>query len=232
MFLFINKMERPKTIFCDIDGTLWDHVGNITYQVNVESHKLLPNTLNALNRWDKLGYRIILTTGRRESMRELTEYHLKKLGIVYDQLIMGLGGGSRILINDRKPDSNKNTAYAINLVRNRGLEHYDFNSNFCNVPNISKEKKVTDNCEIQIMEYNDNYIVSKIKLYKDKMITNKHYLMKKTFCVFKGQLFITINNVITELNIGDSYTVEANTYYSSFAKDECEYFETSTVELI
>ena len=22
-------MERPKTIFCDIDGTLWNHVGGV-----------------------------------------------------------------------------------------------------------------------------------------------------------------------------------------------------------
>ena len=35
---------------------------------------------------------------------------------------MGFGGGDRILINDRKRDSNKDTAYVINLERNKGLE--------------------------------------------------------------------------------------------------------------
>jgi hypothetical protein len=42
-------------------------------------------------------------------------------GINYDQLIMGFGGGDRILINDRKSDSDRDTAYAINLKRNKGL---------------------------------------------------------------------------------------------------------------
>lgn len=28
-------MKRLKTIFCDIDDMLWDHVGDITEQVNV-----------------------------------------------------------------------------------------------------------------------------------------------------------------------------------------------------
>ena len=61
-------------------------------------------------------------------MRSVTESHLKKIGIVYDILIMGLGGGARVLINDRKPNSTKNTAFAINLIRNEGLKFFDFSS--------------------------------------------------------------------------------------------------------
>ena len=34
---------------------------------------------------------------------------------------MGFGGGDRILINDRKTDSNRDTAYSINLKRNEGV---------------------------------------------------------------------------------------------------------------
>jgi hypothetical protein len=36
---------------------------------------------------------------------------------------MGFGGGDRILINDKKSNSDRNTAYAINIDRNVGLEH-------------------------------------------------------------------------------------------------------------
>ena len=64
-----------------------------------------------------------MITGRRESQREVTERHLSDLGIVYDQLIMGIGGGDRILINDRKPDSDRDTVYAINLTRNEGIKN-------------------------------------------------------------------------------------------------------------
>jgi len=35
---------------------------------------------------------------------------------------MGIGGGDRVLINDRKPASNIDTTYAINLNRNEGLK--------------------------------------------------------------------------------------------------------------
>ena len=55
-------MSRPKTIFCDIDGTLWNHVGGVPDQATTKKHILLPNTKKAIDKWDRLGYRIILTT--------------------------------------------------------------------------------------------------------------------------------------------------------------------------
>ena len=42
--------------------------------------------------------------------------------IFYDKLIMGVGGGDRVVINDRKPNSERDTAYSINLYRNEGVE--------------------------------------------------------------------------------------------------------------
>ena len=42
-------MERPKTIFCDIDGTLWNHVGGVPEQAMCEGHTLLPNTREAID---------------------------------------------------------------------------------------------------------------------------------------------------------------------------------------
>ena len=67
---------------------------------------------------------VILTTGRPEHMRQITEKNLQFWGIMYDQLIMGLGSGPRVLINDtdpKEPDIVK--AVAINLHRNEGIEH-------------------------------------------------------------------------------------------------------------
>jgi hypothetical protein len=54
-------------------------------------------------------------------MRKATEEQLARLGVFYDQLIMGIGGGDRILINDNKPDG-RETAFAINLERNKGID--------------------------------------------------------------------------------------------------------------
>ncbi len=65
---------------------------------------------------------MVITTGRKESARDATVKQMQRAGINYDQLIMGFGGGDRILINDRKKDSNRDTAYVINLTRDKGLE--------------------------------------------------------------------------------------------------------------
>jgi len=106
---------RPKTIICDIDGTLLPHV--VPPDISPIS---IGGTTEKLQEWDLKGYNIILITGRRESQRMLVEETLENLGIFYDQLIMGVGGGDRILINDKKADGRK-TAFSINLERNQGI---------------------------------------------------------------------------------------------------------------
>ena len=114
-------MNKPKTIICDIDGVLLEHKNEgLSEQLNTT---ILDSTINKMTEWDSSGYNIILITGRRESMRKNTEKQLGSFGIFYDQLVMGVGGGDRVVINDRKPNSDRNTAYAINLNRNEGIEN-------------------------------------------------------------------------------------------------------------
>jgi len=112
---------RPKTILCDIDGTIFRHHGSgLTGQlVNVE---MLQGAKEKFMEWDSKGYNIILLTGRRESMRVITERQLTESGLYYDQLIMGLGGGQRCLINDLKTGESQPTAISINIKRNEGLK--------------------------------------------------------------------------------------------------------------
>tara|TARA_Y100000310_G_scaffold308073_1_gene350799 strand:- start:2060 stop:2428 length:369 start_codon:yes stop_codon:yes gene_type:complete len=112
--------NRPKTIICDIDGTLLYHHGNAFTQF-VDNPKLLPGVAEKFEEWSGKSYNIILITGRRESEREMTVKQLSKLGIFYDHLIMGVGGGQRILINDLRPNLDMDTAIAICLERNSGL---------------------------------------------------------------------------------------------------------------
>lgn len=115
---------RPKTLFIDIDGTLVKHHGTLSEQIT-EPPTLLPGVLEKLNQWDREGCRIILVTGRRESAREITEQQLRSLGIFYDYLLMGLGGGKRIIINDFKPNSTEETAGHVCLERNQGINNID-----------------------------------------------------------------------------------------------------------
>ena len=116
------RNNAPKTIFCDLDGTLTKHpkdVGLIqdpNYELEV-----LPGVKEFLYTIDVNSYHLVITTGRKKSAKEATIKQLQRAGILYDQLIMGFGGGDRILINDRKTDSNRDTAYSINLKRNEGV---------------------------------------------------------------------------------------------------------------
>jgi hypothetical protein len=113
-------MNRPKTIFLDIDGTIIHHGENMVEQI-AGDHKLLDNAIEKLMEWERKGYNIILTTGRKESFRPRTIVMLDKFAVPYDQLVMGIGGGVRVLINDRKLNNTSDTAIAINLTRNEGI---------------------------------------------------------------------------------------------------------------
>lgn len=116
--------KRPKTIIVDLDGTLIFHYGSLSEQMSNDP-KALPGLIKKFNEWDKKGYKIIVLTGRKESMRKLTEDQLLQLKVPYDQLVMGVGGGVRVLINDLKEGSEEPTAVAINLKRNKGIEDLD-----------------------------------------------------------------------------------------------------------
>ncbi len=115
---------RPKTIFCDIDGTLLKHMGNAYTQMK-QKPEILPGVIEKMTEWDQKGYIVILVTGRRESFREETVKQLTNLGIHFDHLIMSIGSGQRVLINDLKVDDDSSTAVAFNIKRNVGLEKID-----------------------------------------------------------------------------------------------------------
>ena len=114
--------NKSKTIICDIDGTLlYHHNSGVSKQLETGYSKLLNGVSEKFNEWDAKGYNVIFITGRRESQRKETEKQLHSLGLFWDSLIMGVGGGDRVVINDRKPNSDRDTAYAINVNRNSGL---------------------------------------------------------------------------------------------------------------
>lgn len=124
-----NSKNARKTVFCDIDGTLVKFPdtfeGFKDLPKGKTKMKLLPGTLDKLWEWETSGYNIILTTGRKESMRPETERLLKEAGIFWDHLIMGLGPGPRYLVNDK--NAGYDTAFAINVERNIGIGDIDIN---------------------------------------------------------------------------------------------------------
>jgi len=114
------NIEGQKTLFIDIDGTLLFHWNDPNTQTKYPT-VLLEGVLEKFAEWVIKGYRIILITGRRESEKDATIKQLESVGIVYDMLIMGLGRGKRVLINDLKPNSDEQTAIGINIERNKGI---------------------------------------------------------------------------------------------------------------
>ncbi len=119
--------EKPKTIFCDIDGTIIKHVHRFS-DVCFEESQILPGVLEKFNEWDSQGHKIILCTARKESARQRTEEQLKKLGLCWDTLIMGVTSGNRVIINDKLNLSDPNRAISVNVITNSGFEVIDWKS--------------------------------------------------------------------------------------------------------
>ena len=125
-----NEMAPP-TIFVDIDGTLVEFPRNPNEYKSIangtERMKLLPGVREKLWDWETKGYKIIITTGRREMFRAETVKALKEAGIGFDQLVMSCGSGPRYVINDRKPGylHKKDTAFGINVDRDEGFTNLE-----------------------------------------------------------------------------------------------------------
>ena len=113
-------MTKPKTIFVDIDGTIFKHKGSLVKTL-LEESCLLDGVAERFDEWKGKNYCIIITTARPESMREKTAKELQKSGLFYDKLIMGITSGERIVINDVKP-GNLRSANCFNVPRNEGLK--------------------------------------------------------------------------------------------------------------
>ena len=111
----------PPTVFSDIDGTIWKHEWDVRHSMN-GTQRLLPDVFNKFLDWHRQGFRIILTTGRPEFLREDTERQLKELGIFYNQLVMDCGPGPRVMINDTPANSPSTKTIAVDLVRDVGME--------------------------------------------------------------------------------------------------------------
>jgi mannose-6-phosphate isomerase len=219
-----------KTIFCDIDGTILKHRGDI-YKNVLEPPEILNGVIDKFKEWDKNNYKIILTTGRKEGYREKTKEQLKILGINYDELIMGLPNGDRILINDKKDNGINYTAYAYNLVRNEGMNNINFNLN-------TFEKRIEKPWGYEeLVEYNKNYVVKKLFMKEGHSCsTQYHELKTETIMILKGILRIYIGNEIKSLDFkdykeGEYITIKPYTIHKMMGVSDCIYMETSTNEL-
>jgi mannose-6-phosphate isomerase-like protein (cupin superfamily) len=184
-----------------------------------------------------LGYKVILTSGRKESMRKMTEEQLNNLGISYDILILGIGNGDRIIINDRKENGIKNTCYAINTVRNKGINHYDFTSENVVISDEQPKEVIKPWGKEELIEFNDKYVVKKLFMKKNECCSLQyHELKKETIYVLDGKLKLYIGNDIDNLEEkimvkNDTITISPYTIHRMEGIEDSFYLECSTNEL-
>jgi len=114
-----------KTIICDIDGTIFKYSRNGTYDIVNKEPEVLSGAVDQFNAWEMSGCRIILITGRRESLREITEAALTDFGIPFDVLLMGYADTGRVLINDVGGKGNCK-AHAVSLPRDQGFDKFEW----------------------------------------------------------------------------------------------------------
>jgi mannose-6-phosphate isomerase-like protein (cupin superfamily) len=226
-----------KTIFCDIDGTLFKHPGSIYKITTQTSPELLPNTIDSICQWDKLGYKVILTTGRREPLRKKTEAELNQLGIIYDQLVMGIGNGDRILINDKKQNGIKNTCYAVNVVRNKGIVNYDFEQKNVVISDGQPFEVEKPWGKEELLEYNDKYVVKRLFMKAGEQCSLQyHEIKRETIYVLSGKLKLYIGKQIDKLEEkilvpGDTITIQPYVIHRMEGIEDSYYLECSTVEI-
>tara|TARA_B100000963_G_scaffold314175_1_gene292570 strand:- start:1226 stop:1618 length:393 start_codon:yes stop_codon:yes gene_type:complete len=111
---------KSRTIFCDIDGTIFKYRKFETYQ-DLKA-ELTPGALDKLSKWRRDGCFIVLTTARPESYRNHTVKELLINNVPWDKLIMGIGRGPRYLINDMEPNGTQLRAIAYSIQRDKGLK--------------------------------------------------------------------------------------------------------------
>lgn len=118
-----NK-NKIKTILCDLDGTILKHTHR--FSKLSENQEILEGVNKKFDEWDSLGYKIILLTARKESARFMTEKLLSNLKIPYDTLLMGVGSGVRVLINDKLTEPSFDRALSINVITDNGFNKVDW----------------------------------------------------------------------------------------------------------
>jgi len=114
---------KSKTIFCDIDGTIFKYRTFASYITT--QPELLPGAKQMINKWYNTGHVIILTTARPEYLRYHTMKELSEAGIQYHQLVTSCGRGTRFLINDKHPEDT-DRAISFNLKTDEGFENVDW----------------------------------------------------------------------------------------------------------
>ena len=120
---WINYTSLFKTIFVDIDGTLFKNANQHFNPVWGDSEPLL-NNINIINKlYENNKTYTILTTSRKSSFKEKTIAQLDKFNVKYHKILFDLPHCKRFLINDFSPTNPYPSAISINIERDANNLH-------------------------------------------------------------------------------------------------------------
>jgi len=175
---YVNILRKRCTIFCDIDGVLIKHN---PHSKQILSDNKLIDGYDRLQQWGKEGHRVILTTARSEKHRSTVVVLLDTLGIQYDELVMGLPAGPRVLINDHKPSKLfTNQATSMEVVRDSGLQHKDITHIIrSNDIKVIKQFEGGSFAKTYLLELYDNTFVRKHIIKTDENIIHYDKLVRQ-----------------------------------------------------
>lgn len=112
-------MIKNRTFFVDIDGTIVKY-RQFDSLLNEEAEPI-QDVIDFVNLEYKTGSHIVITSARPIEYLEFTKKELEKIGVKYHQLILGIGRGTRYVINDIDPEKPTiKRAEGINLIRDMG----------------------------------------------------------------------------------------------------------------
>ena len=112
-------VEKKRTIFCDIDGTIFKYRKFETLKTT--KPELTPGALEKLEVEERWLYDYF-HNGTTRGDRNHTVKELLLNDIPWDKLIMGIERGPRYLINDMDPANPSIRAIAYSIERDKGLK--------------------------------------------------------------------------------------------------------------
>lgn len=109
--------DQFKTLFVDIDGTLFYNSGEYSALKWGENKPIEANIQRIKELYRSGKVQIFLTTARKSEYKEVTLQQLKKYDVPYDNIIFGLFHCKRYLINDYSNTNKYPSCMSINLKR-------------------------------------------------------------------------------------------------------------------
>jgi len=117
----MEKITKNPTFFVDIDGTIVKYRKFSELSTSVLTP--IQDVIDYLNKSYDEGAHIVITTARPPQYELFTKQELEKLGVKYHQIIMGIGRGTRVVLNDKDPEMpDLPRAWGINFIRDQGLQ--------------------------------------------------------------------------------------------------------------